>query len=222
MNIIALSSFHRGKVRFIFCARVATATLILPALLALAGCQTPPAGNHRSVPPVAFASEPATLREGDTLKISFPGAPNLDTTQPVRSDGKIILPIVGEMSVLGMTPAALEKNLIQRYSSQLLSKEVTVAVEPAPFVVYVTGAVLRPGKVTSSHPLSALQAIMEAGGFDYAKANQKAVKIIHHDETGAAKSSTVNLKLEMQGKSGAAVALKPSDIVFVPEQFTWF
>jgi polysaccharide export outer membrane protein len=161
------------------------------------------------------------LREGDVLKISFPGTPNLDTTQQVRTDGKIVLPVVGDISVAGMTPAELEKDLINRYSSQLLSKEVRVAVESSAFIVYVTGAVLRPGKISSNHTLSALEAIMEAGGPDYDKANLKAVKVIRH-EAGQAKSYTVNLKLEMQGKPSAPFPLKPSDIIFVPEKFAWF
>ena len=52
-----------------------------------------------------------------------------------------------------MTPAELEKDLINRYSSQLLSKEVRVAVESSSFVVYVTGAVLRPGRYRQPLPL---------------------------------------------------------------------
>jgi protein involved in polysaccharide export with SLBB domain len=62
---------------------------------------------------------------------------------------------------------------------------------------------------------------MEAGGFDYTRANQKAVKVIRHED-GQARSYTVNLKLEMQGKRGKPFPLKPSDIIFVPEKFTWF
>lgn len=193
----------------------------LMTLLAFIGCQTPGPKFKGAGEPSANPSETITLREGDVLKITFPGTPNLDTTQPIRTDGKIALPVVGEITVAGMTPAELEKDLINRYSSQLLSKEVRVAVESSSFVVYVTGAVLRPGKISSNHSLSALEAIMEAGGFDYTKANQKAVKVIRHEE-GQAKSYTVNLKLEMQGKQGKPFPLKPSDIIFVPEKFTWF
>ena len=133
----------------------------------------------------------------------------------------MVLPVVGEITVAGMTPAELEKDLLNRYSSQLLSKEVRVAVESSSFVVYVTGAVLRPGKISSNHSLSALEAIMEAGGPDYDKANLKAVKVIRHED-GQAKSYTVNLKLEMQGKPGVPFPLKPSDIIYVPEKFSWF
>lgn len=221
MKKIAITTVLRLNPGCIRRSRTALPVLGLMLLLALSGCQTQAPGVNSVGGPSALPPEAIVLREGDTLKVSFPGAPNLDTTQQVRADGKIVLPVVGEMGVVGMTPAGLEKDLINRYSSQLLSKEVTVAVESSAFVVYVTGAVLRPGKISSNRPLSALDAVMEAGGFDYSKANQKAVKVIRH-ENGQAKSYTVNLKLEMQGKSGGVFPLKPSDIVFVPESFTWF
>src|ERR1035438_1253022 len=168
----------------------------LMTLLAFTGCQTPGPEFKGAGAPSANPSGAIALREGDVLKITFPGAPNLDTTQAIRADGKLVLPVVGEITVAGMTPTELEKDLINRYSSQLLSKEVRVAVESSSFVVYVTGAVLRPGKISSNPSLSALEAIMEAGGFDYTKANQKAVKVIRHED-GQAQSYTVNLKLEM-------------------------
>ena len=207
-----------GFIRRTYLARL---MLGLMTLLAFTGCQTPGPEFKGAGEPSANPPEAITLREGDVLKITFPGAPLLDTTQAIRADGKVVLPVVGEITVAGMTPAELEKDLLNRYSSQLLSKEVRVAVESSSFVVYVTGAVLRPGKISSNHPLSALEAIMEAGGPDYDKANLKAVKVIRHED-GQAKSYTVNLKLEMQGKPGVPFPLKPSDIIYVPEKFSWF
>jgi len=221
MKTIATTTVHNLKSDFIRRFRAVLPGLGLMLLLASSGCQTQDPGVNAAGGPAALPPEATALREGDTLKISFPGAPNLDTTQQVRADGKIVLPVMGEMAVVGMTPAALEKELVSRYSTQLLSKEVTVAVEASGFVVYVTGAVLRPGKISSNRPLTALEAVMEAGGFDYAKADQKAVKVIRH-ENGRASSYTVNLKLEMQGRPGGNFSLKPADIVFVPESFTWF
>jgi protein involved in polysaccharide export with SLBB domain len=85
----------------------------------------------------------------------------------------------------------------------------------------VTGAVLRPGKVTSDHPLSALEAIMEAGGPDYTKANLKAVTVIRHED-GKTQNYTLNLRNVLKGQSAEPFYLKPSDIVYVPERFTWF
>jgi len=81
--------------------------------------------------------------------------------------------------------------------------------------------VLRPGKILSDRPITVLEAIMEAGGFDYSKANLKSVRIVRH-EGNEVRNFKVNLKLPLEGKRSEPFYLKPSDIVFVPERFTWF
>ena len=194
-------------------------TVGFAVLTAITSCQT-----SQVVEPIEQASdhsEAITLREGDVVKIAFPGAPSLDTTQQIRRDGKIALSPVGEIAVVGMTPAELEKEVLKLYSSQLVSKEVAVTVVSSSFPVFVTGAVIRPGKISSDHPITALEAIMEAGGFDYTKANLKAVVVVRHEE-GRVKSYTLNLKLVLQGKQSEPFYLKPSDIIYVPEKFAWF
>lgn len=193
------------------------------ALLILAGCQSQTPSNY-----AAFTPDPPTppsaiiaLREGDTVKISFADAPKLDTVQQIRRDGKIELPLVGEVAAAGKTPSELEKQVIQLYAPQLNSKEITVSLESASFPVFVTGCVVKPGKILSDHPISALEAVMEAGGFDYSKANLKAVRIIRRDGNEV-KHFTLDLKAVMNGDENTAFALKPSDIVYVPERFNWF
>ncbi|MEI6083194.1 MAG: polysaccharide biosynthesis/export family protein [Verrucomicrobiota bacterium] len=189
------------------------------ALLGLTGCQT--ASTIPTASLVSAQSQPITLREGDVLRIAFPGAPSLDTTQPIRRDGKIVLSMVGEVVAAGRTPADLQKELIKLCASQLVSKEVTVTVVSSTFPVFVTGAVLRPGKVMSDHPLSALEAVMEAGGFDYTKANLSAVVVIRQEKNGV-KKYTVDLKRVLAGKTSEVFYLQTSDIVYVPEKFAWF
>ena len=121
---------------------VAVAAAILTAV---AGCQTP-----QTNAPAETATEQSNaiiLREGDTVKITFPGAPNLNDSQQIRRDGKIALSMVGEVVAAGLTPADLEKEILKLYSSQLVTKEVTVTVTSSSFPVFVTGAVIRPGKI---------------------------------------------------------------------------
>ena len=190
-------------------------------LLALAaGCQTQP-----PLPPAALqgtnATEIITLREGDVLKISFPANATLNTTQTIRRDGMISMPLIGEVKAAGKTPKQLEADLVDLYSTQLLSKEVTVEVQSSTFPVYVSGSVLRPGKVMSDHPITALEAVMEAGGYDNTKANLKGVTIIRH-EGNSTRNYIVNLKRVVDGKSSESFYLKPGDIVIVPERFSWF
>jgi polysaccharide export outer membrane protein len=120
-----------------------------------------------------------------------------------------------------MAPAELEKQIVSLYSSQLVSKEVSVAVESSAFPVFVTGAILRPGRIMSDRPITALEAIMEAGGFDYTKANIKAVRVIRQ-EGKQVNNYSLNLKPLLRGKQSEPFYLKPSDILYVPERFTWF
>jgi len=199
-------------------SRTMLATLAAAILTAVAGCQT--AQTKASVEPADQANA-IILREGDVLKITFPGAPNLNDSQQIRRDGKIALSMVGEVVAAGLTPADLEKEILKLYSSQLVTKEVTVTVTSSSFPIFVTGAVIRPGKILSDHPITALEAIMEAGGFDYAKANLKAVVVIRQ-EGDHARRFTLNLKQVMEGKAGAPFYVKPGDTIYVPEKFTWF
>ena len=167
------------------------------------------------------AADPLLLREGDTVRLNFPGAPNLNAIQAIRRDGKLALALVGEVQAAGMTPADLEKNLLELYGPQLQTKELTVTLESSAFPVYVTGAVLKPGKVVSDHPLTAMEAISEAGGFDMNKADLKNIRVIRNDGSKT-EYFTLNLKAYIAGKNTYIFHLKPSDILFVPERFVWF
>lgn len=202
--------------------------LVLSSLVI--GCESAPP-PYAQLPPAdpadaATTSKPPDpetfiLREGDTVRVTFPGAPNLDIQQAIRRDGKLSLKLIGEFQAAGMTPSAMEKELLKLYGPQLQTKEVNVSVEASAFVVYVSGAVLRPGKVLSDRPLNALEAIMEAGGFDNTKANMKKVSVLRH-ENGASQHFTLNLKGVLQGEDSQVFKLRPMDIIYVPEKFQWF
>jgi polysaccharide export outer membrane protein len=189
-------------------------------LIALPGCRTAEFSDLDSGKKLP-KPEPIVLHEGDSVRISFPGAPNLNTTSQIRRDGRITLQLVGEVLAAGLTPSQLEQELIKAYGPQLQTKEVTVAVESSAFPVYVTGAVLRPGKIMSDRPLTALEAVMEAGGFDYTKANLKEVTVIRRDNDHT-EHHKINLKRVLHGEDSGQFNLKPSDIVYVPERFAWF
>jgi protein involved in polysaccharide export with SLBB domain len=224
--------------------RINRAALVLGLLagwVALSGCQSPEATSHppsapspdATATPAPAASSAATtapaqdksssmvLREGDTVKISFPGAPSLDTMQTIRRDGKITLNMVGEMKAAGLTPQELEKQLLKAYDSQLVVKEVSVVVQTSVFTVYVTGAVLRPGKVVSDRVETPLEAIIEAG-IDHNKANLKKVTVVRENENGTRELFKLNLDAVLKGKPGKPFILEPMDKIYVPEKFMWY
>jgi polysaccharide biosynthesis/export protein len=204
---------HRASWHFL----VPCAALAIGLFGVLTGCQT-------SEPPLQadnVQSEPQTIQDGDVLKISFLGSPTLDTQQTVRRDGRITLSIVGEVVVAGMTPVELEKDLLRRYDTQLLEKEVTVIVLSSSYSVFVIGAVSKPGKVQLDHPVTALEAVMEAGGFDIQRAKMKAAVVIRKEGT-ATKRFTLDLQRILDGKSTEQFYLRPFDILYIPEKYTWF
>ena len=161
------------------------------------------------------------LREGDVIRIVFPGASNLDTTQQIRRDGRVNLFIIGELEVAGMTPHELEQELSRRYSDQVASSEVNVTLVSSNFSVLVTGAVLRPGKVESGRPLTILEAIMESGGFEPGNAKTKGV-VVMRTEGGKIRRITLDLQKVLDGRDDDAFYLEPSDMVYVPRRFSLF
>lgn len=167
------------------------------------------------------SQQPTILREGDTVKVSFPGTPNLDQSEQVRLDGKISLPLVGDVQAAGLTPTQLQQNLVKLYAPQISSSDVTVAIESSSFPVFVTGCVLSPGRILSNQPITALEAVMEAGGFDYSRANLRNVHVIRRDN-GSSQSYVLNLRAVLNGGQKNDFYLRPDDIVYVPEKFAWF
>jgi polysaccharide export outer membrane protein len=197
-----------------------TFVFALGILIMAAGCEAP----NTSAPLAANVTQPdeQTLQEGDVIKVSFPGTPTLQAEpQTVRLDGRVTLPILGEVVVRGETPSALEKELSKRYANQLLSNEVVVTVVSSSAAYFVSGEVLRPGKITPDRPISALEAIMEAGGFNTDQADTKAVVVIRK-ENGVTHNYTLNLQLVLDGKDNKQFFLKPFDIVYVPRKFSMF
>jgi len=203
---VSLNSFSRGLA-------------VLGLLFALSGCQVPttpiPAGQSTTL------EEAQKLREGDVIRIAFPGTPTLDVQQAIRRDGRVTLTMLGEMRVVGLSPLELEKQLMEKYASQLVSKEVSVTVVASSYSVYVTGAVISQGEVKADQPLTVLEAIMKGGGFDFARANTRAVSVVRN-ENGVNKKYTIDLQKILDGEQSEPFYLLPADVVYVPIKFRWF
>src|SRR4051812_3260763 len=87
--------------------------------LLIVGCETPITSGP-PLPEGNGAPERLELREGDALKIAFIGAPQLDSSQQIRRDGKIALTGFGEIQAAGLTPAELEKQIIEKFGKDLV------------------------------------------------------------------------------------------------------
>ena len=196
----------------LLCALVALTLTVL-----FSGCQTAPVPSASAPPPTAEPYTTTILSEGDTIRVAFEADTNLTTVAKVQLDGTVTLPLIGAVKVAGMTPEQLRADLMKRYEKLLSINELTVTVLASSSSVYVSGAVLKPGRIPMDRPMTALEAIMEAGGFDLRRAKLNAVVVIRK-ENGQQRHYTLNLQHTLRGHDPTPFHLKPFDIIHVPEK----
>jgi polysaccharide export outer membrane protein len=194
-------------------------SVILRALMApvlaglLTSCQSP--SSESPYPEATTPPKPDVLKEGDVIQVAFPGATNLNTTQKIPLNGEINIPFAGQFKPVGSSPQELEQEILKRYGDQLQLKEVQVSVISSSATVYVSGAVLRPGRFPIERPMTALEAIMEAGGFDPQRSKPGSVIVIRYED-GKEVNFHLNLKRALDGKESQPFYVKPFDIIHVP------
>lgn len=199
--------------------KVLPLSLFCMALAFIAGCATlerqDQAEGH-DVPPLW----PLLLAPGDEVEISFLGAPELNGVQKIRRDGRISLPMLGDILVSGMTVEGLKKTLTEQYARDLKTQVITV-VTRSQAAVFVSGAVIKPGRIEMQRALTVLDAVMEAGGFDSDLADAGHVVVIRQTESGR-QSFSLDLGAILEGTGGKSFYLEPNDIVHVPKRKPWF
>jgi protein involved in polysaccharide export with SLBB domain len=123
---------------------------------------------------------------------------------------------VGEVMVQGKTPAELRQDLIRLYTPELKRVEVAVIVRTLyERRIYVGGEVKTPGLIQMPGRLTALEAIMQAGGFEPKTAKVSNVVIIRHKD-GKRYGASLDLTRDLKGKEVQTFYLEPQDIVYVP------
>jgi protein involved in polysaccharide export with SLBB domain len=124
--------------------------LMLLALALVSLLSVPSASAQAAAPAATSAAKPHddtfVIGNGDVLSINVWKEPDISRLIPVRSDGKISLPLVGEVQAAGLTPAKLEKEISGRLKNYISEPEVTVMVEQVNSQkVNILGQVVRPG-----------------------------------------------------------------------------
>jgi polysaccharide biosynthesis/export protein len=152
----------------------------------------------------------------DLLAINVWNEPDLKQSIPVRSDGKISLPLIGDVQAAGLTPLQLEQSIATKLRSYITQPDVTVIVMQINSQKFnILGRVARPGSYSLSATTTVLDAIAEAGGFqDFAK--QKAVYILRTNPGGQSRIA-FNYKEFIRGKHPEQnIRLEPHDTIVVP------
>jgi polysaccharide export outer membrane protein len=171
------------------------------------------------VPAEAYQSKPSgNLAPGDEISVSFSGAPELNTKQKIQPNGKVSLPTIGDVTAAGRTINSLQASLTSMYQPHLQDPTVVVALEAAASGVYVSGEVLRPGKVPLDRPMTVLEAVMESGGFTKF-ANPKQVIVIRK-EGGKQQRYVLNINDALAGYESSPFYVRPYDVIYV-RQSAW-
>jgi polysaccharide export outer membrane protein len=153
----------------------------------------------------------------DVLAINVWKEPDISRSVPVRSDGKISLPLVGELQAGGQTPRQLEEEVTKRLQSYISEPEVTVIVTDSKSQkVNILGMVARPGAYLLTSATTVLDSIAMAGGFkDFAK--QKSIYVLRQSADGKQERLSFNYKEVIKGKNPEQnIRLQAGDTVVVP------
>lgn len=196
-----------------------TATKLI-TILVLSASLTAPCSDTPKTKAAAVAPSPSeeySIGPDDLLAVNVWKEPEISRNVVVRPDGKISLPLVGDLRASGRTPVQLQADIKGQLSNYLTNPEVTVIVQEARSQKFnILGEVEHPGSYPLSRSMTVLDAIAIAGGLrDFAKRGKIYVLRIHSD--GSHTRIPFNYKAVIKGESQSEnVELQARDTVVVP------
>jgi polysaccharide export outer membrane protein len=198
---------------------------LVPCLILIAALTIAVAAQDATAPKPAAPPKPAGVPtpEGyvigaeDTLSIYVWKEPDMSKTVPVRPDGMISLPLVGEIKAVGYTPVQLQSVLADAMKKYISDPQVTVVVEKIASLSFnIVGEVAKPGYFPLTRRMTVLDAISLAGGFkDFAKT--KKVYVLRTSANGQQERLPFNYKQVIKGENPQQnIELQPRDTIVVP------
>lgn len=180
--------------------------------------------------PVAISAQDATpprlttvteeryrLQPGDVLEIQYRYSPEFNQTMTVQPDGYVSLEIGGDLKVAGLTIEQTRQVILRRASARLREPVATIVLKEfqRPYFV-VAGEVTQPGKIEMRERVTAIQAIMLAGGMkETARSSQ--IVVFRKINSDMAEVKLLNLKnIRRTSDLEADLTLQPGDMVYVP------
>lgn len=153
----------------------------------------------------------------DSLEIQVWKNKDLSRQATVRPDGKVSLPLVGDVQASGLTTGELEKVITDRLAEFVEAPHVSVLVaEVNSYFFYITGEVAKPGKYPIKGHTTLLQAVSMAGGFTPFAARNK-ISVFRKEADGGDKIIRVKYdEILSTGDAKANIALQTGDTIVVP------
>jgi polysaccharide export outer membrane protein len=201
---------HQRYLRVVAAVVFATATL---------GAQGQPTTNQPAPTPGSVVPVDPSFVIGpeDVLGILFWREADVSGDVTVRPDGRVTLPLIGDITAAGVTPSALRDQIQAAFAKYLTDPNVTVVVRQINSrKVYITGEVIRPGAYPLTGPRTVMQLISLAGGVtQFAKSDS--ISILR-PEQGKTRAFVFNYQDVAQGRNVQQnIQLQPGDTIVVPE-----
>ncbi len=203
-----------------------TITLLLLSMPSMACGQqtggTKAAGPAASVKPSSTLAPTATVARdyrigvSDVIAVSVWKVAELSGTVPVRPDGKISLPLIGDIDAAGKTTDELHDVVVARLKPYVPDPDVTVIVEQINSQKYfIIGQVTHPGSYPLTAPTTVVEALAAAGGFvDWAKTGN--IMVVRHGADNETERIRFSYKDWLKKKSkGSAIELRNGDVIVV-------
>jgi polysaccharide biosynthesis/export protein len=181
-----------------------------------AGGSEKPSGvtNRRSI---AQSDADYVIGPEDVLAINVWREPEISRTEPVRPDGKISLPLIGDLEASGLTPLKLRNIVAEKLKTYMTDPEVVVVVQEVRSQSFsIVGEVMKPGSYLLAKPVTVLDAIALAGGFqEFAKVRK--IYVLRRMPDGSRTTLPFDYKAVIKGnRFQQNVELKTGDTIVVP------
>lgn len=198
-------------------------SLVGCCILLLSACASGPRpGGAPSVNPQAQAVEAYKIGVDDSVRVAVWQNPDLNVTVPVRPDGKISVPLVGDVEAGGKTPEEVSAEIKTKLEAYVRNPQVTVIVDQLRSHEYlsrvrVTGAVRTPISVPYRQGMTVLDAVLAAGGTnEFAAADRTE---LYRKDGASTKAYAVRLdRILQKGELGTNYEVQPGDVITVPER----
>jgi polysaccharide export outer membrane protein len=202
--------------------RVIKLGVALLGLTMLGGCNTINTVDEQPVQSSIGIVDEYLMGIGDVVQVSVWRNPDLSVSVTVRPDGKISVPLVGDIKVDGKSTSTLSAEVESRLAEFIRNPKVTVIVTNPTSAEYihrirVTGAVMTPRSIPYRKGITVMDVVLEAGGLA-AFANGNEAKLYRQTEQGAQVYPIYLKDILEKGVLDSNYTLFPQDIVTVPER----
>jgi polysaccharide export outer membrane protein len=183
-----------------------------------ADSSSPETRSAASGPPLTGAEPYYRIGASDVLRVTVWRNPELSAEVPVRPDGRISVPLLGDIQADGFTTAELRDGIAEGLSEYITAPDVTVTVlQVNSKLAFLVGEVLRPTAVPLTRDMRVLDAISVVGGFS-PYANRRKIRILRPKPDGSVEEIRFNYNRFVKGNDpGSNILLEPGDTIVVPD-----